>query len=140
MNDNGRYFLVHTKKGGFLSKESDDENVVINLIDDSQYFLKNNDVLEEVDAKFVAELLKYHRNEVKDIDAKKQTAFYFIIGTAITFSIAYELHEQSTEISIFVIPFWLLLLLFLISYIRKNKKKSKEIFENNNFSALKRIK
>ena len=140
MNDDGRYFLVYTKKGGLLSKESDDVNVVINLIDNSQYFLKKNDVLEEVDAKFVVELLKYHRTEVKDIDAKKQTAFLFIIGTVITFSFAYGLHEQSTEISIFAIPFWLLSLLFLISYIRKNKKKSKEIFENNKISALKRIK
>ena len=139
MNEIGRYFLVHTKKGGLLSKESDDRNVVINLVDDSQYCLKNDDVLEEVDANFVAEVLKNHHTEMKDRDAKKWNIFYFTIATSITFLIAYGFHEQSKEISIFVIPFWLFLSLFLISYIRKNKKKSKEIFEKNYYSALKRI-
>ena len=139
MNENGRYFSVHTKKGELLSRESDDENVMINLIDDSQYFLEDDDVLEEVDAKFVVERLKNRYTETKDMDAKKWNAFYFIIGTSITFLIAYGFHKQSTEISIFVIPFWLFLLLLLIDYKRKKKKEFQEIFENNYYSAFKRI-
>ena len=42
MNDDEKYFLVHRKKGGLISKESDNENVVIDLIKDSPYFLKKD--------------------------------------------------------------------------------------------------
>lgn len=135
MNGTGRYLLVRTIKDVLITEESDNENVVINLINDNQYSLKKDDVLEEVDAKFVAEFLKNHHAEVKGEENVARNFFYLII----TIVIAAIGFEQSNEISIFVILFWLSLLLFLINHDRKNKKKFKEIFEKNYYSAFKRI-
>lgn len=114
MNGTGRYLLVRTIKDVLIT----------------------DDVLEEVDAKFVAEVLKNHHAEVKGEENVTRNFFYLIITIVIA---AIGFHEQSTEISIFVILFWLSLLLFLINHKRKNKKKFKEIFEKNYYSAFRRI-
>lgn len=138
MNDDEKYFLVHRKKGGLISKESDNENVVIDLIKDSPYFLKKDDVLEEVNAEFVVEVLKNYYTEVKENETEYRSLFYFVTGTGIGLLIGFGFHYQSTEISIFVIPFCLSILLFLFNYNRKKRNKIKEIFEKNYYSAFKR--
>jgi len=136
--NNIRYFLIYTKKGCILAKGTDSKNIFIGLYNDNQYILKEDDKLEEVNAKFVAETLKNLHEEDKSGENNRLQWMFFITSLILGLVVFYpSLYTSTVRVTIFQDLFFISLMLFSIVKYIGIKNRLNKIYNKNYYTALK---